>query len=114
LIRLKRENEEISDLLKLSPEEILLRWFNYHLENAGHNRRVNNFSSDLQDAENYTILLNQLDKSINKDGLLMNPAKRAEKVIEDSHKIGVPNVIYSKDIISVSFLYLLIYRVTQN
>lgn len=32
MIRLKKENEEISDLLKLSPEELLLRWFNFHLE----------------------------------------------------------------------------------
>ena len=35
LIRLKQENEEIGDLLKLSPEQLLLRWFNYHLEKAG-------------------------------------------------------------------------------
>jgi hypothetical protein len=38
IIRLKKENEEISDLLKLKPEELLLRWFNYHLKNAGHDR----------------------------------------------------------------------------
>jgi plastin-1 len=57
LIRLKYDNEEVSDLLKLSPEDLLLRWFNYHLKNAGHNRTVKNFGSDLQDAENYTVLL---------------------------------------------------------
>ena len=33
--------------MALSPEEILLRWFNYHLEQAGHPRRVHNFSSDI-------------------------------------------------------------------
>lgn len=38
IIRLKKENEEISDLLKLRPEELLMRWFNYHLKNAGHDR----------------------------------------------------------------------------
>ena len=101
MIRLKKENEEIGDLLKLSPEELLLRWFNYHLENAGHNRKVTNFSTDLQDAENYTILLNQLDKSCSKEGLNMSKEDRAEKVLEDSNKIGVPNVIYPKDILSV-------------
>ena len=47
LIRLKKENEEISDLLKLSPEDLLLRWFNFHLEQAGHERRVKNFDKDL-------------------------------------------------------------------
>lgn len=34
--------------MALSPEEILLRWFNYHLEQAGHHRRVHNFSDDIK------------------------------------------------------------------
>lgn len=38
----------MSDLLKLPPEAILLRWFNYHLNKAGSSRRVGNFGSDLQ------------------------------------------------------------------
>ena len=33
--------------MKLSPEELLLRWANYHLENAGCNK-INNFSSDIK------------------------------------------------------------------
>ncbi len=52
--------ETMADLLALSPEEILLRWFNYHLENAGSSRRVNNFSGDIKDSEAYTVLLNQI------------------------------------------------------
>ena len=38
----------MDDLMKLSPEELLLRWFNYHLERAGHPRRVTNFSGDIK------------------------------------------------------------------
>jgi len=38
LVRLKKENEELEDLLKLSKEELLLRWFNYHLANSGSER----------------------------------------------------------------------------
>ena len=52
--------ETLEDLLALSPEEILLRWFNYHLEQAGSSRRVNNFSGDIKDSEAYTILLDQI------------------------------------------------------
>lgn len=48
LARLLREGETINDLMALSPEEILLRWFNYHLEQAGHHRRVHNFSDDIK------------------------------------------------------------------
>jgi len=33
---------------KVPPEQILLRWFNYHLKNAGHSHRaVTNFSEDI-------------------------------------------------------------------
>lgn len=45
---LLREGESLADLLKLSPEQLLLRWFNYHLEQAGFGRRVNNFGSDIK------------------------------------------------------------------
>jgi len=61
LIRLKKEDETLEDLLALPPEELLLRWFNYHLKNAGSKREVHNFTKDVQDGENYTHLLNQLD-----------------------------------------------------
>lgn len=33
--------------MKLSPEELLLRWANFHLENAGWNK-IGNFSSDIK------------------------------------------------------------------
>ena len=101
LIRLKEEGEEGSDLLKLSPEELLKRWFNYHLKNAGHDRRIKNFTSDLKDAVNYTILLNQLNKNIDKSGLDLTDEQRATKVIKDSKTLNVPNTILAKDILSV-------------
>ena len=99
LIRLKKEDEELADLLKLPPEELLLRWFNYHLKNAGHNRTVANFSGDLKDAVNYTVLLNQLDgEKCDKSGLDMDEEKRATKVITDTKKLGVPPFVRGSDI----------------
>uniref|UniRef100_A0AAR2LCA8 Plastin-3 n=1 Tax=Pygocentrus nattereri TaxID=42514 RepID=A0AAR2LCA8_PYGNA len=47
LAALLREGETLEDLMKLSPEELLLRWANYHLENAGWHK-INNFSSDIK------------------------------------------------------------------
>ena len=35
LIRLTQEGETLADLLKLSPETILIRWINFHLKEAG-------------------------------------------------------------------------------
>jgi len=62
-VRLVQEDETIEEILRLPPEEILLRWFNYQLQEAGHVRRVANFSSDIADAENYSVLLHQVISS---------------------------------------------------
>lgn len=47
LVALLRDGESLEDLMKLSPEELLLRWANYHLEEAGAGK-INNFSSDIK------------------------------------------------------------------
>ena len=47
--RLLQEGETLADLLKLPPEETLLRWINFHLAKQGDVRKVTNFSSDLKD-----------------------------------------------------------------
>lgn len=47
LAALLKDGETLEDLMKLSPEELLLRWANYHLENAGW-QKINNFSSDIK------------------------------------------------------------------
>jgi hypothetical protein len=64
LIRLLNPGEQLSDLLKLSPEQLLLRWFNYHLKAANYDKKITNFSGDVKDSEKYTILLNQLNKNL--------------------------------------------------
>ena len=71
--------EDLSDLLALSPEEILLRWFNYHLEQAGSTRRVRNFGKDINDSECYTILLNQIAPE--DSGVDMSPMNVSEGAV---------------------------------
>lgn len=100
LYRLLEPGEEIGDLLKLTPEQILLRWFNYHLKQANHPRRVNNFGGDIKDSECYTILLNQLDKSCDKSALEMSDyTKRAQKVLENADKLGCKKFVKASDIV---------------
>ncbi|KAK0399244.1 hypothetical protein QR680_002958 [Steinernema hermaphroditum] len=60
LFRLLKEGETLDDLRKLSPEQILMRWVNYHLERAGVDRRLTNFTNDVTDSVIYTHLLNQI------------------------------------------------------
>jgi plastin-1 len=37
-MRLAKDGEELKDMLKLPPEDILIRWINYHLRAAGQTR----------------------------------------------------------------------------
>jgi plastin-1 len=48
LFRLLFPGELLEDFLKLPSEQILLRWFNYHLKKAGHHKNVSNFTTDLK------------------------------------------------------------------
>ncbi|CAF95455.1 unnamed protein product, partial [Tetraodon nigroviridis] len=53
LVALLRDGESLEDLMKLSPEELLLRWANFHLEEAGYGK-INNFSSDIKVSHTHT------------------------------------------------------------
>jgi len=90
LYRLCEEGETIEDLLRLTPDQILLRWFNYHLKAAGWHRRVNNFSRDVSDGENYTVLLNQLkpDECSRAPLQTRDIRQRAEQVLQNADRIG--------------------------
>jgi len=99
LMRLLSEGEELSDLQNLPPEKLLLRWFNYHLAEAGSDRRVKNFTSDLKDGEAYSILLHQLSPSkcdLCNEG---DPTGKATHVISNAKKLGVPAFIQPGDIV---------------
>lgn len=89
LYRLLEDDETLEQFLRLPPEQILLRWFNYHLKNAKWDRRVANFSSDVKDGENYTVLLNQLaPETCSRSPLQTRDLlQRAEQVLENAEKL---------------------------
>ena len=89
LYRLLEEDETLEQFLRLPPEQILLRWFNYHLKNAKWERRVNNFSNDVKDGENYTVLLNQLSpENCSRSPLQTRDLlQRAEQVLTNAEKL---------------------------
>ncbi|KAI0746527.1 fimbrin [Daedaleopsis nitida] len=102
LYRLCEEGETIEDLLRLTPDQILLRWFNFHLKAAGWNRRVNNFSRDISDGENYTILLNQLvpDKCSRAPLQTLDIRQRAEQVLQNADAIGCRKYLSASSLVS--------------
>ncbi|XP_068558473.1 plastin-1-like [Cebidichthys violaceus] len=59
LIGLVTNKENLDHLLSLSPEDLLLRWVNHHLRNAGTNT-IGNFSDDIKDSRAYFHLLDQI------------------------------------------------------
>jgi len=102
LIRLLEEGEELADLMKLPPDQLLLRWMNFHLKNAGSDKRVANWSGDVKDSVAYTIVLNQIAPGVC-DKAALNQANmdtRAGMVIKNAEKLGVPQFIQPKDISS--------------
>ncbi|KAL3442124.1 calponin homology domain-containing protein [Aspergillus insuetus] len=90
LYRLLEEDETLEQFLRLPPEQILLRWFNYHLKNAQWPRRVTNFSTDVKDGENYTVLLNQLapDHCSRQPLQTRDLLQRAEEVLTNADKVN--------------------------
>lgn len=60
LVLLLEPGESLDDLRRLSAEQLLMRWVNYHLAKSGTSRRIGNFEADLHDSEVYTRLLKQV------------------------------------------------------
>ncbi|KAI9206278.1 calponin domain-containing protein [Polychytrium aggregatum] len=101
LFRLLEEGESMEDFLKLPAEQILLRWVNYHLKNAGWPKRVKNFGNDVKDAEAYTVLLNQLSPELCSRAPLQQSdlLERAEMVLANADKLGCRKYLTPKTLV---------------
>jgi len=103
LVNLLMEGEDINELLKLSPEQLLQRWVNHQLEKAGSSRRIKNFSDDIKDSEVYTELINQIapkDSGVNKSALgISDLTQRAENMLEQAEKIDSRQFVTAKDVV---------------
>ncbi|VDO55233.1 unnamed protein product [Haemonchus placei] len=102
LFRLLKEGETLDDLRKLSPEEILMRWVNYHMENANVNRRLTNFTTDINDSEIYTHLLHQI--APNGCGVTLAPLSikgnlnRAAAMLDEAEKLECREFVTPNDV----------------
>ncbi|XP_040006725.1 plastin-3 [Xiphias gladius] len=110
LAALLRDGETLEDLMKLSPEELLLRWANFHLENAGW-QKINNFSSDIKDSRAYFHLLNQISPKgtdedqpridINMAGFSeKDDMKRAEAMLQQADRLSCRQFVTPADVVS--------------
>nr|XP_019822000.1 PREDICTED: plastin-1 [Bos indicus] len=110
LIALLKEGEDLEELMRLSPEELLLQWVNYHLTNAGW-PTISNFSHDIKDSRAYFHLLNQIaPKGDRDDGPAIaidltgfsekNDLKRAEFMLQEADKLGCRQFVTPADVVS--------------
>ncbi|CAO4383796.1 unnamed protein product [Caenorhabditis nigoni] len=102
LFRLLRDGETLDDLRRLSPEEILIRWVNYHLGRAGTSRKLHNFTSDIVDSEIYTYLLNQI--APHGSGVTLAPLNvqgnvpRAGAMLDEAEKLECQEFVTANDV----------------
>ncbi|XP_064086378.1 plastin-2-like isoform X1 [Macrobrachium nipponense] len=103
LANLLEDGEKIEELMKLSPEAILLRWVNHHLERAGVNRRCTNFMGDIRDSEIYTHLLKQIapnDSGVTMEALTeQDLISRAEIMLQQADKLGCRSFVTPHDVV---------------
>ncbi|XP_037025652.1 plastin-1-like [Bradysia coprophila] len=98
------DGERLEDLMKLSPEAILLRWVNHHLANAGISRRCTNFQSDIVDSEVYSHLLKQI--APNKAGVSLEALRerdmteRAEIMLQQAGKLNCRSFLTPQDVVN--------------
>ncbi|KAM4609029.1 plastin-2 [Polymixia lowei] len=109
LIALLRDGESLEDLMKLSPEELLLRWANYHLEAAG-SPKIKNFSSDIKDSIAYYSILNQVAPKGDEEGIPSisidmsgfsepDDLKRADHMLDQADRLGCRQFVMATDVV---------------
>ncbi|XP_041799507.1 plastin-2-like [Chelmon rostratus] len=105
---LLKEGESLEELMKLSPEELLLRWANFHLNKVG--MSISNFSGDIKDSKAYYHLLEQIAPDGSKEdvprvevdmtGLYEKDlTKRAECMLTQADRLGCRQFVTATDVV---------------
>lgn len=107
LVLLLRDGETKEDLLKLTKEELLLRWFNYHLARSAYNgREIRNFGNDIKDSIAYTYLLKQICPANYQPPVTLGPLnesdvnRRAELMLNEAEKLKARDFVTPHDVVS--------------
>ncbi|KAK2154859.1 hypothetical protein LSH36_255g00034 [Paralvinella palmiformis] len=107
LAALLRDGETLEEFMKLSPEQILIRWVNYHLDRSGCGRQISNFQGDIKDSMAYIYLLHQIaprDKGVTT--MAVNESdelERAERMLQEADKIECRSFVSPRDVVSGNY-----------
>uniref|UniRef100_A0A665TJ84 Plastin-3 n=1 Tax=Echeneis naucrates TaxID=173247 RepID=A0A665TJ84_ECHNA len=106
---LLEEGESLEELMKLTPEELLLRWANFHLKKVG--MSISNFSGDIKDSKAYFHLLEQIAPDGSKEDVPRvdidmsgvyekDLMKRAECMLKQADRLGCRQFVTATDVVS--------------
>uniref|UniRef100_UPI00358E7C9E plastin-2-like isoform X2 n=1 Tax=Myxine glutinosa TaxID=7769 RepID=UPI00358E7C9E len=109
LVALLMEGERLEDLMKLSPEDLLIRWVNYHLRNSGE-AGIGNFTTDIQDSRAYFHLLKEIAPrghgedeqriDIDLSGLQeRDEERRAEQMLQQADRLGCRQFVTPTEVV---------------
>ncbi|KAI1882787.1 hypothetical protein AGOR_G00238520 [Albula goreensis] len=109
LIALLEEGEDLDHLLSMSPEELLLRWVNHHLSNAGW-QPISNFSDDIKDSKAYFHLLDQIAPKGDGDEMSVfidmsginerDDERRAELMLRQAARLDCKQFVTPQDVVA--------------
>lgn len=102
MVLLKAETEDESIVYKLKPEEILIRWLNYHMALDGEERRVKNLGKDVSDGVAYGHVFKHISGDFKEDYWSLTPLQKAERLMEHCKKLGINPYIKPQDIVDGS------------
>uniref|UniRef100_A0A3Q1N6S7 Plastin 1 n=1 Tax=Bos taurus TaxID=9913 RepID=A0A3Q1N6S7_BOVIN len=94
LIALLKEGEDLEELMRLSPEELLLQWVNYHLTNAGW-PTISNFK-----CQNTCQICFECQMGFRSKLELEFNSQRAEFMLQEADKLGCRQFVTPADVVS--------------
>ncbi|KAJ3428611.1 fimbrin-1 [Anaeramoeba flamelloides] len=90
------DKETMETLSKSTPEELIIKWFNYHLSSAGNQTKVTNFADSMKDPMLVAVLLNQLSpKRCPIEPIIHeeDPDSRNEMIVKNAERLNVKDFI---------------------
>uniref|UniRef100_F6V982 Plastin-3 n=1 Tax=Ornithorhynchus anatinus TaxID=9258 RepID=F6V982_ORNAN len=99
LAALLRDGETLEELMKLSPEELLLRWANFHLENSGWTK-ISNFSSDIKVAGGRWAGGQGVSSPSSRHPQEKDDLLRAELMLQQADRLGCRQFVTPTDVVS--------------
>ncbi|KAK2190670.1 hypothetical protein NP493_70g00021 [Ridgeia piscesae] len=104
---LLRDDETLEEFMKLTPEQILIRWVNYHLARSNCGRQIENFTGDIKDSVAYIHLLHQIaprDLGVTTHAENEPEMKqRAERMLQEADKMGCRSFVSPEDVVTGNY-----------